>query len=67
MNGHSDVVMGAVALNDDDLHSRIRFLQNAIGPVPSPFDCYMVNRLVGTSIVNIYRFNPVPEALDHGY
>ena len=44
MNGHTDVIMGSVATNDDDLAERIRFLQNAIGPVPSPFDCYLVNR-----------------------
>ncbi len=44
INGHSDVVMGSVALNDDSLEERLRFLQNAIGGVPSPFDCYLVNR-----------------------
>lgn len=46
MNGHSDVIMGALTTNSDDLHERLRYLQNAIGPVPSPFDCYLVNRLV---------------------
>ena len=44
MNGHSDVIMGSVALNDDELADRLRFLQNATGGVPSPFDCYLVNR-----------------------
>ncbi|XP_055383081.1 cystathionine gamma-lyase [Condylostylus longicornis] len=44
MNGHSDVVMGAAVTNDDNLHTRLRFLQNATGIVPSPFDCYLVNR-----------------------
>lgn len=44
MNGHTDVVMGAVILNDDDVAGRLRFLQNAIGAVPSPFDCFLVNR-----------------------
>lgn len=44
MNGHSDVCMGVIATNDDELCSRMRFLQNAIGPVPSPFDCYLANR-----------------------
>eukprot|EP00126_Sphaerothecum_destruens_P001566 Sdes_comp14981_c0_seq1m3714 len=44
MNGHSDVVMGACCTSREDLHERLRFLQNAIGGVPSPFDCYMVNR-----------------------
>ena len=44
MNGHSDVIMGSVALNDSGLADRLRFLQNATGAVPSPFDCYLVNR-----------------------
>lgn len=44
MNGHSDVVMGAVVTNSESLCDKLRFLQNAIGPVPSPFDCYLVNR-----------------------
>ena len=46
MNGHTDVIMGAVCTNSDDLQQRLRFLQNAEGPVPSPFDCFLVNRLV---------------------
>ena len=44
MNGHSDVVMGAVVTNNEALAEKLRFLQNATGPVPSPFDCYMMNR-----------------------
>ncbi|KAK3584814.1 hypothetical protein CHS0354_006231 [Potamilus streckersoni] len=44
MNGHSDVVMGAVVVNDDKYAERLRFFQNACGPVPSPFDCFLVNR-----------------------
>lgn len=44
MNGHSDVIMGAVCLNDSSLYERLQFLQNAVGSVPSPFDCYLVNR-----------------------
>uniref|UniRef100_A0A8C2I4R0 Cystathionine gamma-lyase n=1 Tax=Cyprinus carpio TaxID=7962 RepID=A0A8C2I4R0_CYPCA len=44
MNGHSDVVMGLISLNRDDLYERLKFLQNALGAVPSPFDCYMCNR-----------------------
>lgn len=44
LNGHSDVVGGMVVTSDDDLAERIAFLQNAIGAVPSPFDCYMVLR-----------------------
>lgn len=48
MNGHTDVIMGSVVLNNKDLADRLRFLQNASGPVPSPFDCYLVNRSLKT-------------------
>jgi len=48
MNGHTDVIMGAAVTSSPDLHERLRFLQNAIGPVPSPFDCYLVNRSLKT-------------------
>lgn len=44
MNGHSDTVMGVMCTNDDEICNKLRFLQNAIGPVPSPFDCYLANR-----------------------
>jgi len=44
LNGHSDVVAGAVMTRDDALGERLHFLQKAVGGVPSPFDCYMVLR-----------------------
>ncbi len=44
INGHSDVVMGVAALNSDELHARLRFLQNAIGAVPSAFDSWLAHR-----------------------
>lgn len=44
INGHSDVVMGVAAFNADDLKTRLSFLQNAIGAVPSPFDCWLAHR-----------------------
>lgn len=44
INGHSDVVMGAIALNSDDLFARLKFLQNAVGAIPSPFDCWLAHR-----------------------
>ena len=40
IGGHSNAVGGAVMLNDERLHEKIRFHQNAVGAVPSPFDCY---------------------------
>jgi cystathionine beta-lyase/cystathionine gamma-synthase len=48
INGHSDVVGGFIATNDDDCYSRLKFLQNAMGAVPAPFDCYMALRGVKT-------------------
>jgi cystathionine beta-lyase/cystathionine gamma-synthase len=44
VNGHSDVVGGALITSDPALAERITFLQNAIGAVPSPMDCYLVLR-----------------------
>jgi cystathionine gamma-lyase len=48
INGHSDVLMGVAALNSPEIHQRLRFLQNAIGAVPSPFDCWLAHRGVKT-------------------
>jgi len=44
INGHSDVVMGIVCTNDDDLYARLKFIQNGVGAVPSPFDCFLAHR-----------------------
>ncbi|EFN62825.1 Cystathionine gamma-lyase [Camponotus floridanus] len=48
MNGHSDIVMGAAITRRDDLAEKLRFFQNAVGIVPSPFDCSMVIRSLKT-------------------
>lgn len=48
LNGHSDVVMGAVCTSNESVYEQVRFLQNAIGGVPSPFDCYLVIRSLKT-------------------
>jgi len=55
LNGHSDVVGGAVLTSDDELAAQLRFLQNAIGAVPSPFDCFLVLRGVKTLPVRMER------------
>jgi cystathionine gamma-synthase len=44
LGGHSDVVGGAVVVRDPELHERVRFVQNAVGAVPGPFDCFLVHR-----------------------
>jgi cystathionine gamma-synthase len=53
LGGHSDVVGGALALNDTDAYDRLKFLQNAAGAVPGPFDCFLVLRGVKTLAVRM--------------
>jgi cystathionine gamma-synthase len=48
LGGHSDLVGGAVVTNDDALADRLAFLQNAVGAVPGPLDCYLALRGVKT-------------------
>ncbi|MEZ0230446.1 MAG: cystathionine gamma-synthase [Planctomycetota bacterium] len=44
LGGHSDVVGGHVVVNSEDLRARLAFLQNAVGGVPGPMDCFLVHR-----------------------
>ncbi len=55
LNGHSDVVGGVLVTNDDELARELKFLQNSIGAVPSPFDCFLVLRGVKTLPVRMER------------
>ena len=55
LGGHSDVVGGALVTADAELHQRLRFLQNAAGPVPGPFDCFLVLRGLKTLALRMER------------
>ncbi len=55
IGGHSDVVMGALAVNDQDLETKLSFLQNASGAVPGPQDCFLVLRGIKTLHVRMQR------------
>lgn len=44
IGGHSDVVGGVVCTNNDELYGKLRFIQNGVGAVPSPFDCFLAHR-----------------------
>jgi len=55
LGGHSDVVGGFVATSDDELADEVGFLQNAVGAVPGPFDCYLVLRGIKTLAVRMDR------------
>ncbi len=55
LGGHSDVVGGFVAGQDLGLDERLGFVQNAAGAVPSPFDCFLVQRGIKTLAVRMER------------
>jgi cystathionine gamma-synthase len=55
LGGHSDVIGGFVALNDDSVGEQIGFLQNAVGAVPAPLDCWLVLRGVKTLALRMQR------------
>jgi cystathionine gamma-lyase len=48
INGHSDVIGGCLITNDDKIAAQLKFLQNGIGAVPSPFDCWLILRATKT-------------------
>ena len=53
--GHSDVVLGSLVVNDDDLHERLAFIQNASGAVPGPMDSFLTLRGIKTLHVRLQR------------
>ncbi|HEU5311207.1 MAG TPA: aminotransferase class I/II-fold pyridoxal phosphate-dependent enzyme, partial [Candidatus Eisenbacteria bacterium] len=55
LNGHSDMVGGIVVSNDPASSERLRFLQNAVGAVPGPFDCWLALRGIKTLAVRMDR------------
>jgi cystathionine gamma-lyase len=55
LNGHSDVVSGVAVTADPGLAERLGFVQNAVGAVPSPFDCFLVTRGLKTLAVRMQR------------
>jgi cystathionine beta-lyase/cystathionine gamma-synthase len=57
INGHSDVIGGILVTGRADLHESLRFLQNAIGAVPSPMDCFFVLRATKTLALRMRQHN----------
>lgn len=56
INGHSDVINGAIVVGDNSaLAEKIQYLQNAVGAVPSPFDCFLALRGVKTLALRMQR------------
>lgn len=55
LGGHSDVVGGALVTSDADIAERLRFYQNAVGAVPSPFDCWLLLRGLKTLELRVHQ------------
>lgn len=55
LGGHSDVVHGALIVNDPALDEKLRFIQNSCGAVPGPHDCWLVLRGIKTLHVRMQR------------
>lgn len=55
LGGHSDVVMGAIIVNDDHLAKELAFIQNACGATPGPQDCFLVLRGIKTLHIRMER------------
>ena len=58
LGGHSDIIGGALVINNNtELAEKIKYIQNAVGSVPSPFDCYMLVRSIKTLAVRMEKHN----------
>lgn len=57
LGGHSDVVGGAAITSDPEIFERLKFLQNAAGAVPGPFDCWLVLRGIKTLALRMEKHN----------
>ncbi|MGB5928453.1 MAG: cystathionine gamma-synthase, partial [Cyclobacteriaceae bacterium] len=55
LGGHSDVVMGALVVNDEELAEKLAFIQNSCGAVPGPQDCFLVLRGLKTLHIRMQR------------
>jgi cystathionine beta-lyase/cystathionine gamma-synthase len=53
LGGHSDVVGGATLTSDEDIYTRLKYHQNAVGAVPGPHDCWLVLRGIKTLAVRM--------------
>lgn len=55
LGGHSDVVHGAVVVDSEELAKKLHFIQNAVGAVPGPQDCFLVLRGIKTLHLRVQR------------
>jgi cystathionine beta-lyase len=65
LGGHSDVVHGAIIVNDDKIHEQLAFIQNSCGAVPGPQDCWLVLRGIKTLHLRMQRHCENGEKIAH--
>jgi cystathionine gamma-lyase len=63
INGHSDAIGGMLVTSDENYHERLRYIQNAAGAIPSPFDCWLVLRSTKTLAVRMKQHEENANAL----
>jgi cystathionine gamma-lyase len=63
LNGHSDVIGGALVLNDEETYEAIKFYQNAAGGVPSPFDAWLTLRGIKTLAIRMRQHEENAQAI----
>jgi len=57
INGHCDVIGGCLITSDESIAERLKFLQNSIGSVPAPFDCFLILRAIKTLPLRMQAHN----------
>ena len=65
LNGHSDVIMGAIMTSDSEIYESLKFLQNSLGTIPSPFDCYLVLRGLKTFSIRMEKHEKNANIIAH--
>ena len=55
LGGHSDLIMGALVVNDVDLYQKLKFIQNTCGAIPGPNDCFLAHRGIKTLHLRMER------------
>jgi cystathionine gamma-lyase len=63
LGGHSDLIGGATVTKNEDVQTRLKYLQNAVGAVPGPLDCYLVLRGIKTLAVRMDRHGENSKAI----
>jgi cystathionine beta-lyase/cystathionine gamma-synthase len=65
LGGHSDVIQGALMMNDADLREKLYFIQKSCGAVPGPMDCFLVLRGIKTLHIRMQRHCENGEKIAH--